>query len=283
MNSARFEPIKKEFVDRAPQRDQYHKISSTKDHQRIFWLQAEDGWGKSWLLARLYLDTSDTNCLKALIDLGNIKAKDDQALLETVADELGGMVSEQMAEFIGAPRGNIDIRSEGDVNIKGDVAINKVVVNHQGGNDHISVEWRDSEGHDQRVRTLSRLFESGLKRLPESTQAILFLDHFEKATKPTHDWLVDHLFSGIRDGDYPNLIVVVASTQPFDFFDARQSRFAVFQQAIGGLPEDSVRQYWLEKRRLSESDLQTILKLLASKGNSPSALSAFADMIESSP
>jgi len=283
MTNTMFEPINHEFVDRDSIREKYSEITDRKVDQRIFCLHAEDGWGKSWLLARLYLDTPEKNCLKALIDLGSTKVKDEQALLETIADEMGGTVSEEISDVLSTPSGSINIQSGRDVNIKGDVAVNKVVINNQGGSEHLSVELRDSHGYDQHVRTLTRLFMSGLERLPQSTRAFLFLDRFEKATKPTHDWLVDHLFNGLRSGDYPNLIVIVAGIMPFELFEGREWRYTVMQQQLGGLPEESIRKYWLEKRRLPEGDLQTIMKILRTGGFSPSALSTYADIIEKTP
>jgi hypothetical protein len=280
MNGTRFEPIKHEFVDREPERGRYGAIACGQDQQRIFCLQAEDGWGKSWLLARLYLDTPDQKCFKVVIDLGSTKVKDEEALLENIAEEMGGPISEHMAEAMETSAGKIDIKSERDTIIHGDVAINKVVVNHQGGSDHLSVELQDPHGYGYRVRNLTRAFIAGLEALPPSKQAILFLDRFEKATKPTRDWLVDQLLTGMRDGEFPNLIAVVASTQPFDFLEAREWRYTAVHQHLQGLPEDAVREYWVQKRRLPEGDLQTILKLLRTGGFSPSALSNFADMIE---
>lgn len=280
MNGSRFKPIKEEFVDRNLEKDIYNKIADRIDEQRIFCLQAGDGWGKSWLLAFLYLDTPDGNFFKTLIDLGNTKIKDEEALLESIAEEMGGPISNQMQGAFDAPAGKIDIKSGRDTIIQGDVALNKVVVNHQGASDHLSVELQDPHGYGYRVRTLTRAFIAGLENLQPTKSAILFFDRFEKATKLTRDWLVDQLFTGLRDGEYPNLIVVVTSTQPFDFLDGRDWLYTVAHQHLQGLPEDAVREYWVIKRGLPESDLRTILKLLSTRGFSPSALSSYADMIE---
>lgn len=280
MSDSRFESIKHEFVDRTPERERYNRIADRTDDQRIFCLQAEDGWGKSWLLGRLYLDTDNDRWIKAFVDLGNTKIKDEAALLESISEEMGGSISEQMSRVVRTPMGRIDIRSEGDTIIQGDVAVNKVVVNHQGESDHISVEVQDPRGFKLRVDNLTDALIAGLKTLPPGTLALLFLDRFEKATNTMYDWLVDQLFTGVRDGKYPNLILVVTSAKPFGFLENRDWRYTATQLTLGGLPEDSVREYWLQKRHLPEEDLQTILKLLRTGGFSPSSLSNLADMIE---
>lgn len=273
----------KDFVDRRSEIDQYGRIASRRDNRRIFWLQAEDGWGKSWLLARLYLEALENDCLKAIIDLGNTRVKDEESLLECIAEEMRGSVSEEMIKAISTPLGNIHIQAGRDVNIEGDVVVNKVVVNHQGGTDHLSVELRDSHGYNQRVNNLTRLFETGLEQLQPPTGAILFLDRFEKATEPTRNWLIDRLFTGMRDGAYTNLIVIVSSSQPFDLFKGREWRDTMALHEIKGLPEESIREYWLQKRSLSETHMNTILILLREKGNSPFELSTLADIFERSP
>jgi len=279
MNDGLFKVIQEEFVDREAETRRYNTILHRDNSGRIFSLRAEDGWGKSWLLMRLILDTPK-KYLRTLIDLGSTEAKDEEALLERICEKMGGVVSGEMAKDIDAPPGNVSIRAGGNVNIRGDVIVgNKLIVNHPGGkNNHISVEVNDPYAHDQRVRRLTRSFKSGLEQLPKKSWAILFLDRFDSATKVTRDWLVDILFTGLLNGEYSNLIVVVTSILPINRFEAREWKAAVVQDQIGGLPPTAIQEYWLRRRHLPEAGLKTILRRAAH--TSPLELSHYADKVE---
>lgn len=276
-----FEPtIRSEFVDRVPQREQYTEFAAIKDFRRILCVQAEDGWGKSWLLSRLYMDSPRETCLKVMIDLGSPEAENEVAILELIAEKMGGAISENMEGFLSVQSGNIHAQAGRDLQARDIVAGNKVTVNNYGGAEHVSVEFRNPYEHENRVRTGTRLFKLGLTYLQPPMRAILFFDRFEQATEPTCRWLINSLFAGLRQNAFKNLIVVIASSKPFDCFKERGWHLTTLYQQLGGLPEDAIREYWLQIRNLPETELEKNLEVLRNQGFSPLALSLLAEKFE---
>ena len=282
MNDDYFEPtIHYEFVDRVPQREQFNEFAAIKDFKRILCVQAEDGWGKSWLLSRLYMDSPRASCLKVMIDLGSPEAENEVAILELIAEKMGGTISELMKELLTTRSGSIHAEAARDLHVLGDVLTgNKITVNNYGGTDHFSLELKDSHEYENRVRVGTRLFRSALSQLQPPMRGILFFDRFEKATEPTCKWLLNSLFTGLRQNIYKNLIVVIASSEPFDCFKERGWHLTILRQQLSGLPEEAIREYWLKIRQLPEAELEKNLEALQKEGNSPLVLSLLAEKFE---
>jgi hypothetical protein len=188
-----------------------------------------------------------------------------------------------MQDFLNAQPGNIRADAARDINIQGDVLTgNKVTVNSFGGADHIMVEWKDTYIFDDRVRSGTRLLKQGLAQLQSPLRGILFFDRFEQATEPTCRWLLNHLFAGLRQNVFKNLVVVIASAKPFDCFKERGWHYTTLHQKLGGLPEEAIREYWLKIRGLPEAELEKNMETLRSEGCSPLALSILAQQLERS-
>jgi hypothetical protein len=277
-----FEPtIQYEFVDRIPQRDQFHEFAAIKEYRRILCVQAEDGWGKSWLLSRLYMEIPTEACLKVIVDLGSPEAENEMAILELIAEKMGGAISDHMKEVLKTPSGTIHAQAARDLSVGGDVvAGSKVIVQNYGGAEHVSVELKDLYEYENRVRVGTRLFKFALAQLQPPMRGILFFDRFEKATEPTRRWLINSLFTGLRQNSYKNLLIVIASSQPFDCFRERGWHLTTLYQQLGGLPEEAIREYWIKIRNLPETSLEGILETLRKEGNSPLVLSLLAEKFE---
>ena len=280
MSDRLFRVIQEEFVDRQQEITCYTGIIRGDNPEHIFCLQAEDGWGKSWLLMRFFLDSPKGKCFKALMDLGSIDAKDEEAFLERICERMGGAVSVEMAKVMNAPAQGASIRAGRDVKIAGDVTFGpKIIIANPGSKgDHLSVEVKDPYSRDRRVRDLTRAFQRGLSQLPPKSRAVLLLDRFDNATRVMRNWLVDILFTRLLNGEYPNLIIVVACKGPLDFFAPREWRATVLQAELGGIPETAIQEYWLQRRHLPQEKLKGLLR--RAEKTSPLELSRYADQVE---
>lgn len=270
MSDSLFQPaIQHEFVDRLEERDIYNAVLTLQDEKRIFCLQAKDGWGKSWLLKRLYLD-SPKKCQRVFIDLAREGSVDELTLIDNIAEKIGDAFSKRIHMEPSTPRGNIQIRAGRDVKIGGDLI---------GGAKYLSNQ-QDPRAHAERLNKVSNIFKSEMQKLEKSKPVIIFLDRFETATEPVYTWLANNLFQDILNGEYTNLILVLASVEPFEGFRERDWYYTVVQQYLQGLPDDAIREYWVQIRRLSEADLEKNLRYLRREGNSPLALSLLAEKVE---
>lgn len=269
MDSDLFQPaVKYEFVNRDEERSLYTAVLTLKDEKRIFCLQAKDGWGKSWLLARLYMDTPQ-ECQKVLIDLSS-EAQTEIALILNIAQRIGGPFLAEVKEKVDVLISNIELHAGGDITIQGDVV---------GGNKYVALE-QDPRESENRLALLNVIFKSAMMDLQRSQPVILFLDRFESTTQPVRTWLVEQLCKDILKATYKKVVVVIASSAPLQCFKDRGWHYTVIEQYLKGLPEGAIREYWQKIRKLSQTDLEENLELLHSEGDSPLALSLLADLFE---
>lgn len=284
--SSRVEPYEVEFVDRGPERKKFQELV-VQPSRCFFCIEARDGFGKTWLLRRLCLESrgmAEREITGLYIDLEKPEARDAEEFLRCIAKQVDDPLKSELAKAIDNIARRVNIEAQGDVNIDGDViGGHKIVIDEVHGRKNISVTVNDPHGYARNVEQLTTALFSGLGKLQPSQQLILFLDNFGKnATKPTREWLLDTLAPELRSGRIQNMIVVLASNEPFQCFDEYDWKYAVVRYQLGGIPEDDVCEYWVGKRMLSDVHLPTILLLLKKKDYSPAEMSSLADAIDNS-
>ncbi len=269
MASKLFYPaVQYEFVDREPERTTYARVLTFGDEKRIFCIEAKDGWGKSWLLTRLYLDSPE-EYQKVWIDLRK-DGVTELTLMLKIAEKVGDDFLNQLKQRMGLGKSNTVNLYAKNLTIHGDVV---------GGNKNISMEEDPYESREQLPR-FNQEFGLTLKTFQASKSVILFMDRFETTTQPVRTWLIEQLFNLILDQTYTNVLLVMAGSQPFECFKERDWHYTVVEQHLKGLPEEAIREYWLNVRKLREVDLEENLDLLRSEGYSPRALSILAELFE---
>lgn len=281
------DPIQVEFVNRDEELARYRAMLDGQRTHRLLTVGADEGWGKTWLLHHMRLESQRRGWPVASLDLNHDQAEDEIKFLMELRGQMAGPALARMDEALqthrsryqvtlvkpeGAPSGGETI-SGSDVRIGGDVVGgDKVVVNFTGGEDPVE--------RNALRRDLTQAFFSGLKALPPPTRAALLLDTYEAVKTETRQWLEDELFPALRADEITSLVVVAAGTTVPEF-SAREWRLTVdATQLDAPLPEDSVREYWLNRRRLPEEHLNTVLAY--ARKASPLDISLFADTIESS-
>jgi hypothetical protein len=273
------EKVKSDFVDRQPELTSYQKITGTRPDQLILCINAEDGWGKTYLLTKLFIESDRPELFRAKLNLDSYEAANAVFLLEAIGRQMKGVIQAEMDRE--GPPGAVNIEAGGDVNIHGDVISgSKYVVNYSGSGDHPKVEVSDPYAYAMRVNALTVRFQNGLRLLQPPQMAILFLDIFEKITDKTMEWLKQELFPGLYDGRFEHLAVIVAGNCEFSCFEDRELSSIVERHRLTGLPEDSIKEYWLQRCHLPEQDLPFVLRAVLGNRGDPSFLSTLADGIQ---
>jgi hypothetical protein len=275
------DPILEYFVNRDAERGFFQEMASGARYHRIFCVRADDKGGKSWLLKRLRLESKQAGWPAAYIDLASADAENAEELLLSMARQLGGGV-QQALEQVPIPGQGVSIQSGGAVSVQGDVVGgHKVTVNTYGDEKHVAVEVIDRHGYQLRVSALTRAFKTALSALPAASCPMLFLDQFESVnTDYVLPWLRSELFEPLRAGEISSPLIVIASKENIALFRDSEWENAVYCQDLPGLAEAAIRQYWLEKRRLPETFLPTVLILMAGANGLPGKLSEITWLFE---
>lgn len=244
-------------------------------------MRAEDKGGKSWLLKRLRLESKQAGWPAAYVDLASAEAENAEEMLLSIARQMGGEIQQALEQVPQAGQG-VSIQSGGAVSVQGDVVGgHKVTVNTYGDEKHVAVEVVDRHGYQLRLGALTRAFKAALAALPAESCPLLFLDQFESVnTDYVLPWLRSELFEPLRAGEIARPLVVIASKENFALFRDSEWEYAVYCQDLPGLSEEAVRQYWLEKRRLPENFLPTVLILMAGANGLPGKLSELTWLFE---
>jgi hypothetical protein len=276
------DPILQYFVDRDPELGLFQEMVKGLRFHRIFCVKADDKGGKSWLLKRLRWVCKDSGWASAYVDLSSADAENAEQMLTYIGRQMGGTV-QQALDAVPLPSQGVNIQSGGGpVKVEGDVVGgNKVTVNTFGNEQHVAVEVIDRHGYQLRVSSLSTAFRNAIAALPADTCPMLFLDQFESVnTDYVLPWLQSELFEPLRGGDIQRPLVVIASKDNFVLFNDSEWENAVFCKDLPGLPEAAIRQYWLERRKLPESFLPTVMVLMAGANGLPGKLSELAWLFE---
>jgi len=264
--------VQRRFVDREPERNAYATVLTFSDEKRIYCIEAADGWGKSWLLRRLYLDSPDED-QKILIDLKK-DVTTELTLILKIAEKIGNDFLEQLQQRMGQGSGNTINFYAKNLTIQGDVV---------GGDKNISMNQSPYESSEQLPR-FNQEFRKMFQEFQSSKRVILFLDRFEETTQPVQTWLLEQLFTAIWDDrKYENIVIVISSSKPFECFNRRDEPdwdYIILDRHLKGLPEEAIREYWLKIRELPQAALEEKLEWLQSHGNSPWALSDLADSLK---
>ena len=276
-----------EFVDRKDEKGIFQQIIVQQLSRCFFCIQAQDGFGKTWLLRHLCQESnqkSEPIISGIYINLEESHAKDAEELLRYLAKKVHDPIQQELTNAVTTISTGVSIQTQGDVNINGDViGGHQINVPEIHGQDKLNVVVSDPKSYIRNVSNLQDALSAGLCHLQPHEKLVLFLDNFgENTTESTRKWLLEWLAPKLQRREILNLIVVIASNEPYQCFEKRDWKSVVAEHRMGGIPDEFIREYWLEKRQLDEVHLETIIPWLNSKDNSPTEMSSFADIIEQS-
>ena len=274
------------FVNRTKQYDFFWKMSSLETPKRILLVEAPTQMGKTWLVQRLYHECSIKKMPVALFNFHDRRAWDYLTLVRQARDQMGaepfnaltavinGVTSVNLQMPSGAS-GNVDLKvatnggqiSGSSVNV-GDVAGGNIV------KDNFFFIQNDSAIARQQIELrITDAFISCLTALTQTQSTVLLFDSYEEleANAEADQWLRTNLFTRVRDGKLPNVVVVIAGQTVPQLDDAYSDCKIITRLDL--FEEQHVADY-LKRRGLDALDANTIFSV--SKGQ-PGFLAMLAD------
>lgn len=276
------------FVNRLKQMDGFAKMLARQTPKQIMVIEAPAELGKSWTLQRLQVDCRGQGVLVALVDFRDRQPWDYLLLTRQLRDQLGNEhfnllttlinqsttihINLTTSEGSGGPV-NLNLATEG-----GQISSSPVTIGDIAGGtivkDNQFVVHADSETARRAIELrITDAFVDALKVLSQTHPVVLLFDSYEDATAEADRWLRFSFLTKIRDALLPNVIVIIAGrTAPS--IDPSWQPF-VARTGLAPLEEIFVREYIVEKRKLTGLDLATIIRTC---GGHPGLLAKMADI-----
>ena len=209
-----------EFVDRAAEMNLYCEVLD-RGEPPIMVVFADTGMGKTSLLLRMVHECAQRKLRKAEVMWTDTLVFDYVAVLRKLRDDFGVDHFSAFTDLINyytdtnyQPRLDININLQGSVQVASGAQISGSSVGDVAGvvlRDNMIVVQRPDIAVPMEVRReqLTRRFLDGLRELSRRECLVLFFDAVEKMSDVTHRWLWEQLLQPVRDGELPNVRVVL--------------------------------------------------------------------------
>jgi len=213
--------VERYFKDRGPELKIFRRMVSGQEPRRILDIRAGPGTGKSWLLRRMVLESSQAGFPCALADFAPAWQPGPIKLMRELAERLGeahfpDFCTQDALYHSMAPPPRPDSEPPGRVDLS-DSDFRGAQVRDIAGRDLYDIDLHQhrppTAAEVERVeQQLSAAFVRELRALAAKGPTVLLLDGCEHIPVETADWLSRRLLHLMRDtpGTWGRLVVVLA-------------------------------------------------------------------------
>lgn len=240
------------FVDREEQRKRFLQMLADETRKRIMVVKAPPDMGKSWLILRIRHD-----CRTRAVPVAHLNFLDDLTwdyltIVRKARDDLGPAAFNHLTRVINQLTGKqVQVNVEQlnvSVNIQNsqisDSPINVAATDVIG--DEFNVVQAESEAARRNIEfRVTEAFFVCLSALAEGEKVVFLIDSVESAPPEAMRWIQTQLLLRIRDGQSPNVIVVMAGRETPDLQDAW--REVVGRVSLDRFEEAHIRDYLLKR------------------------------------
>jgi hypothetical protein len=278
------------FVNRSKQYEGFLRMVARETHKQIMLVEAPAEMGKTWLIQRLYHECMVRRLPVAHFDFHDRRAWDYLALVRQARDQMGAEYFNSLTEVIndstrinvalsagsGADSVDVSIANQG-----GRVRNSQVQVGDVAGGSIVKDNFFFIQAESPDIRRsievrITDAFINCLKALSQHQVVVFLLDSYEEATVPAAHWLMECLFSYVRSGLLPNIIVVIAGVAVPQFDDTWND--CVARTGLALFKSEHIAEY-IQRRGLVGLDIDTVVKTC---GGNPGLLAKMADVVAAS-
>ena len=119
---------------------------------------------------------------------------------------------------------------------------------------------------------INRAFRTAISEAQEEKRLVFLIDSFEDHTAEAADWIHENLILPLVDGEYTNLIVVLAGQNTPDYTEHKP---LIGKTGLAPFTKEHVREYLVERRNIIEEDIDKIYTYCRGM---PGILATMADM-----
>lgn len=276
------------FVNRDKQREGFIKLVERGTPKQVMLVVAAAEMGKTWLIQRLRHECRVRELGVSVVDFRDRRAWDYLSLVRQFRDQFGPAHFNELTEVINATTGvNVTVSSGSgaggvDINLatdKGTVSDSEIQVGDVAGRDIIKDNFffvqADSAAARRAIEIrITDVFFTCLRRMTAERVVVFLFDSYEDVTDEADRWIRTNLMAQIRDGLLPNVIVVKAGRSIDPPYDSSW-RSVIGQTDLAVFEQTHVEEYIVQRRKLLDLDLQTILR---TSGGHPGLLGRMADI-----
>jgi hypothetical protein len=278
------------FVDREKQTQGFLKMLSRETEKTIMAIEAPAEMGKTWAIQRMRHECSLQQSSSAHFDFRDRRPWDYLSIVRQARDQMGATHFNLLTQTINESTGvNIQLSSGagsgGDVDMSIGTHIGQVGDKFQvsdvevAGRDIIKDNFfyvqADSDTTRRAIEArITDAFFTCLADLAAKEPLIFFFDSYEEVTEEADRWIQAQLLARIRDDQLSNVIVVLAGRE-LPEFDRSSWRHCLASTGLLPFEREYVTEYIVEKRMLTNLDVDTILK---TSGGHPGLLGKMADI-----
>jgi hypothetical protein len=278
------------FVDREKQTSGFLKMMHGETGDKtIMVIEAPAEMGKTWTVQRMRHECSLQQVFCAHFDFRDRRPWDYLAIVRQARDQMGAShfntltqtindstgVNIQLSSGAGAS-GDVDVdlsASGGQLSVGGDMQVagrDAIVVK-----DNFFYVQADSDTTRRAIEArIADAFFTCLAELAQEKPTVFFFDSYEEVTEEADRWIQSQLLARIRDGQLPRVIVILAGRE-LPEFDRSSWRHCLVTTGLIPFEPEHITEYIVEKRGLTNLDVDTILK---TSGGHPGLLGKMADI-----
>jgi hypothetical protein len=261
------------FVDREKQTDGFLKMLQGETERTIMAIEAAAEMGKTWTIQRMRHQRRPWDYLAIVRQARDqMGAPHFNLLTQTINESTG--VNIQLSTGSGAGGVDLSVGTQGS-----QISDSQIEVGDVAGRDIIKDNFfyvqADSDTTRRAIEArITDAFFTCLVGLPQDKPAVFFFDSYEEVTEEADRWIQSQLLARIRDGQLPNVIVVLAGREVPEF-ERSSWRHCLASTGLSPFEMEHIVEYIIERRKLNHLDVETILK---TSGGHPGLLGKMADI-----
>lgn len=259
--------------------------------ERVWLIAGPAGIGKSYLLDECRARGRAERILCLRLDLHDARLRTPPSLILQLAEQLGAARAQhtlaaaaQSTALAQTPAGDSAPVQSGDIIAAqveavaqgGLVAVGKGITQISGQVVTYvtqTVRYDDPWVQQQTQLRLTDALRADLAAIQPPTTGLLLIDGWSATNSAVQAWLCAHLLDWVAAGDAPQFCAAVAETAILPDF-AFPNR--VGRMTLGELAASAVTEYWVQRRKLPQAELEGALKF---SGGVPLVLALIADQI----
>ncbi|MEK7276994.1 MAG: hypothetical protein AAB427_06565 [Chloroflexota bacterium] len=268
------------FVDRDKQFQGFLKMLARETPKSIMLVESPSDMGKTWLLQKMRHHCAGNGVPVLYVDFRDRRPYDYLSLVRLARDQMGGGHFNPLTAAINSFTGvNITLSTaggSGGVSVGDgataqaqDIAGRDIIKDNQffiQADSDVSRRAAEIQINDSFFACLAALLE-------EKKNAVFLFDSYEEVAPEAEAWLRDNLLFRARENQLAGVVVIIAGRKVIE--PGTEEKEYVARTGLDLFTEEDVREYISGRRKITELDLQTVIK---TSGGMPGLLAKMADV-----
>jgi hypothetical protein len=271
------------FVNREKQYQGFQKMLAGETPKSVMVVEAPADMGKTWLIQKMRHYCGENSLPALSVDFRDRRPHDYLSLVRLARDQMGAeffnpltttinnftSVNVQITTGGGGGGVTVNTADSSSAQVGGDVAGRDIIKDNQffiQADSDIARRAAESQINDA--------FFAGLTQLVAAkSHAVFLFDSCEDITTEADRWLKDYLLARVPAGTLAKAIIVLAGRKTPELGETLKEYVA--RTGLDLFTEDHVKEYIVDKRKITGLDLATIYK---TSGGQPGLLAKMADV-----